>query len=115
MNTNPTVKPIVNANQNPMNLPMDTPSIHPKSTFSTSLQPLLPRTVWKESDFQLATITSSSSSLSSSTSEWKEEDSLIQDLNTYLESCGLPVINYTQLDHTDKDAFVLFCLTSYNY
>ena len=115
LNPNPTVNSIVNANHNPMNNSVNTQSIHPKSTFSTSLQPPLPRTVWQESDFQLATISSSSSSLSSSTSEWKEEDSFTPDLNTYLESCGLPVIDYSQLDHTDKDAFVVFCLNSHNY
>lgn len=67
--------------------------------------------VWKESDFQLAVVPSSDSSELSFGHSSKEdqlniEDSKSDDLNQFLEDCGLPTMDFTKMTTANKDELV---------
>ena len=82
-----------------MNIPS---SIPPKQAT------IQPTAISKENDYQLALIPSSDSS-SSSISDIEvqgKEMSEDSDMNTFLQSCGLPVLHFSQMKADEKDEFV---------
>lgn len=61
--------------------------------------------LWKESDFQLAVVPSSSSSSSLLELERREEVQTDK-LNIYLGQCGLPTIDFSRMTSQNKDHIV---------
>ena len=89
----------IQPNLNPM-------PIQPINTFHPSEK------TWRESDFQLAVVPSSSLSLSvsssTSSSELLLDNEREEDVNSLLQRSGLPQLDFSKLEYSNKDVFVFF-------
>lgn len=97
---------------NPYTQPVPSPAASQKETRPN-------HRVWKESDFQLAVVPSSDSSELSFGHSSKEdqlniEDSKSDDLNQFLEDCGLPTMDFTKMTTANKDELVSVLIALFN-
>lgn len=89
---------------NPYAQPVSSPAAPQRETQSN-------HRVWKESDFQLAVVPSSDSSElsfghSSKENQLNIEYSKSDDLNQFLENCGLPTMDFSKMTTANRDEFV---------